>query len=261
VYLGYSDMPAYLTTSLLVLVGSASAWHTPVAPLKANTITVLRCRTIVAQDAEPKVDDAPSTDGQPPAESSSGNYDLRSKVKEQSKQGVGFNQFDPVLSATTFVSRRFGLAGGLALVGLLAATEGNEIVKSFTDKGPQAVNSDPVDLGNGLIYKDTFVGSGNGDAITSKSMGSVIGLKIRVLIGDKLLYDTAQEKPIAFRYGKRPFENVLCEGVEQGIRGMRVGGVRELEVPSSLAPKGLDLPEGVRLKYVVEVTEVLPGYF
>ena len=42
---------------------------------------------------------------------------------------------------------------------------------------------------------------------------------------------------------------------------MKVGGVRELQVPGSLAPKGLELPPGVPLTYVIELTEVLPGYF
>ena len=93
------------------------------------------------------------------------------------------------------------------------------------------------------------------------NMGSVIGLKIKVSIGDKVLFDTANDKPVAFRYGKRPFENVLCEGVEEGIKGMKVGGVRELQLPANLAPKGIQLPDGVPLTYSVELTEVLPGYF
>lgn len=159
---------------------------------------------------------------------------------------------------TSFISRRFGLAGGLAVVGLLAATEGNEILKSFTDKGPQPGSGVAVETASGLVYKDVLVGT-SGDAVGV--MGSIVGIKAKVSIGDKLLYDTASDKPIAFRYGKRPFENVLCEGVEQGVKGMKVGGVRELSVPAALAPKGLELPSGVPLTYIVEVTEVLPGYF
>lgn len=49
-----------------------------------------------------------------------------------------------MLSATQFVSRRFGIFGGLALVGLLAATEGREIVMGLTDKG--AVPGDGVEV-------------------------------------------------------------------------------------------------------------------
>ena len=42
---------------------------------------------------------------------------------------------------------------------------------------------------------------------------------------------------------------------------MRVGSKRKLLVPAALAPKGVDLPAGVPLIYIIEVTEVLPGYF
>ena len=168
------------------------------------------------------------------------------------------NQFDPVLSVTTFVSRRFGLAGGLAVVALLASTEGNEILKSLTDQGPQPGDGVLVTAASGLTYKDVMVGT-TGDGVGVQ--GSIVGVKAKVSIADKVLYDTASDKPIAFRYGKRPFENVLCEGVEQGVRGMKVGGVRELTVPASLAPQGLQeivQKAGVPLTYTVEITEGAP---
>jgi hypothetical protein len=187
-------------------------------------------------------------------------FDLKAQMGAQSKQGAGFNQFDPVLSATSFISRRFGLVGGLALVALLAATEGNEIVKGFSDKGPQPGSGATVTTASGLSWTEQLVGT-SGSAITSSSVGSVIGLKVKVSIGEKILFDTELDKPVAFRYGKRPFENVLCDGVEQGIVGMKVGGRRTLTVPATLAPRGLELPSGVPLTYAVEVTEVLPGYF
>lgn len=50
--------------------------------------------------------------------------------------GAGFNQFDPILTLSGFISRRFGIVGGLAVVALLASTEGAEILKSLNDKGP-----------------------------------------------------------------------------------------------------------------------------
>jgi len=162
---------------------------------------------------------------------------------------------------TTFISRRFGLAGGLAVVALLASTEGNEILKSLTDQGPQPGNGVLVTTASGLAYKDVLVGT-SGDGVGVQ--GSIVGIKAKVSIADKVLYDTASDKPIAFRYGKRPFENVLCEGVEQGVRGMKVGGVRELTVPAALGPQGLKAQleaAGVPLTYTVEITEVLPGYF
>ena len=138
---------------------------------------------------------------------------------------------------------------------LLASTEGNEILKSLGDKGPIPGSGEVITTATGLAYKDVLIGT-TGDQVGV--MGSIVGIRAKVSIADKVLYDTAGEKPIAFRYGKRPFENVLCEGVEQGVKGMKVGGVRELTVPASLAPKGLQAQleaAGQPLIYTVEVTE------
>jgi hypothetical protein len=41
--------------------------------------------------------------------------------------GVRFNQFDPVLKVTGFLSRDFGKSGGLAIFAALAAVKGGEI--------------------------------------------------------------------------------------------------------------------------------------
>jgi len=210
------------------------------------------------QAAEAAVDD---TTASAAADEKPSKFDLKGLAKQESKKGAGFNQFDPVLSVTTFVSRRFGLAGGLAVVALLASTEGNEILKAFQDKGPTAGSGEVITTSTGLAYKDVLVGT-TGDQVGI--MGSIVGIKAKVSIADKVLYDTAGDKPIAFRYGKRPFENILCDGVEQGVKGMKVGGVRELTVPAALAPKGLQAQleaAGQPLTYTVEITEVLPGYF
>ena len=70
-----------------------------------------------------------------------------------------------------------------------------------------------------------------------------------------------REKPVAFKYGQRPFQNVICEGVEEGIRGMKVGGKRVLQIPDGLGPPGVEIPPGQVLTYEAELTEVLQGYF
>lgn len=89
------------------------------------------------------------------------------------------------------------------------------------------------------------------------------GAPIRTLpsSGTQVLFDTRQDKPVAFKYGGRPFQSIVCEGVEEGLKGMKAGSKRRLIVPAALAPKGLELPPGVPIVYEIEVTEVLPGYF
>jgi len=184
-------------------------------------------------------------------------YDVSKLTGSSGGAGAGFNQFDPVLTISGFISRRFGIVGGLAVVAILASTEGAEIVKSLGDKGPVAGSGETITTASGLQYVDMLVGT-TGD----KPMpGTVVGFNAVVKIDDKVLFDTRNDKPVAFKLGQRPFQNIVCEGVEEGLKGMRVGGKRTLLVPSALAPKGLELPPGVPLTYEIEVTEVLPGYF
>ena len=207
-------------------------------------------RSAPDDEAPTDVEEKPATPSRP------ARYDA-SKLVDSS--GPGFNQFDPVLTATRGLSRRFGLAGGLAIFGILLVVEGGEIVKALGTQEPVAGSNEVVTLPSGLKYTESLIGRA-GDAVSLP--GSVIGLAIRVSIGDKVIFDsTADAKPVAFKLGQRPFQNVLCEGVEQGIKGMRTGGKRRLLVPKSLAPPGVDVPDGVALVYDVEVKEVLPGYF
>lgn len=109
----------------------------------------------------------------------------------------------------------------------------------------------------GLQITEILVGKGGSTPLP----GYIVGINAVVSVGDRVIYDTTTEKPIAFKLGQRPFQNVICEGVEEGIKDMKVGGKRRLDVPKALAPPGVDLPPGVPLTYEVEVTEVLSGYF
>mmetsp|Transcript_5356 Transcript_5356/g.16378 ORF Transcript_5356/g.16378 Transcript_5356/m.16378 type:complete len:248 (-) Transcript_5356:576-1319(-) len=205
---------------------------------------------------EQKADEKPNESLPPPPPAS---YDLKQvSDKQRAGGGAGFNVglVDPIASATGFVSRRFGLAGGLAIVALLAATEGREIVGALLDKGPVQGDGKLVTTQSGLQYADLLIGSGD-----VPIPGAIIGLDAVVSIGGKVLYDTKTDKRLAFKYGQRPFQSVICEGVEEGLKGMRPGGKRKLLVPKALAPKGVDLPDGVTLEYEIELLEVLPNYF
>uniref|UniRef100_A0A7S4F3I0 peptidylprolyl isomerase n=1 Tax=Chrysotila carterae TaxID=13221 RepID=A0A7S4F3I0_CHRCT len=209
--------------------------HQVVTPRRSPSPTA--CSPAKSDEQSESAQAAPSAAPAPPAR-----YDLK-KVRDAS--GAGFNQFDPVLSLSGFLSRRFGIVGGLALVGILAATEGQEIIRALNDKGPIAGSGEVVTTPSGLQYVDVLIGT-SGD---SPLPGAVVGLKAKVSIGDQVLFDTGTQKPLAFKYGQRPFASVMCEGVEEGLKGMKPGGKRQLRVPAALAPKGVDLPAGVVLDY------------
>ena len=51
-----------------------------------------------------------------------------------------------------------------------------------------------------------------------------------------------------------------AQGLEEGIVGMRVGGIRKLTIPLELAPKGMKLPPDVPLIYEVTLNEVFDNY-
>jgi hypothetical protein len=211
------------------------------------------------------VEDETKADPEVPSEKSTNNenknsdrYDVSKLVGGQDEDGSGFNQFDPVLSTTGFLSRRFGIFGGLAIFAGLALVEGNEILKGLADVTPLEGSGETTTTASGLKITEILIGKAGSAPIP----GYIIGLRAVVKIGDQVIYETAAgEKPVAFKYGQRPFQNVICEGVEEGIKGMRAGGKRVLDVPANLAPPGVDLPPGVPLTYQIELTEVLSGYF
>lgn len=215
-------------------------------------VRTLAYRSLLQMVDEADAPQAPETPAK--AQPRPGMYDLS---KLQSTDGGGFNKFDPVLSASSFISRRFGIVGGLALVAALAATEGSEIFKSFTATGPVPGTGETVQLADGLSYVDLLVGTQGGTVLP----GNIIGFHAVVSVAGKQLFDTHTDKPIAYTYGKRPYPSLVCAGVEEGIRGMRVGGKRRLSIPQALAPEGVKLPPGVDLTYDVELTEILTNYF
>lgn len=202
-------------------------------------------------------DDENSEEVETQKQPTSDRYDVSKLVGGE--DGEGFNQFDPVLSATGFLSRRFGILGGLAVFAGLAFVEGREILKGLDDVKLEEGSGETITKPSGLKITETLIGSKGGSALLP---GSIVGLRATVKIGDVVIYETKDgEKPVAFKYGQRPFQNVICEGVEEGIKGMKVGGKRVLEVPANLAPAGVDLPPGVPLVYEIELTEVLASYF
>lgn len=249
------------TRALLFL--SLAAASSAFAPPAINTnVNAVHSRIAGKITSFSMVDDPTksSSEEQSPEEQKPGSdrYDVSKLVGGLDEDGSGFNQFDPVLSTTGFLSRRFGIFGGLAIFAGLALVEGREILKGLDDVTPLEGNGETITTPSGLKITEVLVGK----AGTSPLPGYIIGLRATVKIGDQTIYETAAgEKPVAFKYGQRPFQNIICDGVEEGIRGMKTGGKRILDVPANLAPPGVQLPPGVPLTYEVELTECLSGYF
>ena len=244
---------------LLAAAPSISAWTaSPTARVSVHHHRRIQPPVLQVEETPPKEEAETDDEDFAPAPSPPRQYDVRKLVGSGKDEGggAGFNQFDPVLTATGFIPRRFGLVGGLGLVVALAAVEGKEIVAALFATGPIEGSGELVTTASGLQYRELLIAR-SGD---SPLPGNLVGFNAKVSIGDKVLLDTAGGKPVAFKFGQRPFQNVVCAGLEEGIKGMKVGGKRTLLVPQSLAPPGVMLPEGVPLVYEVELTEVLPNY-
>lgn len=212
----------------------------------------------MAEDGKEGVDTPPPVAADPKESESKKNtpaaFNLNKNVDATTKGGkAGFNQFDPVLAITGFVSRRFGLVGGLAVVAILASTEGKDIVKALLAKPAEKGTGEVFETENGVEYEDILIGAdGEGKA---PEVGKLVGMTVEVTIADQTF-----KKNVAFKYGSKPYQSLVCAGLEEGIESMRVGGRRKLTIPLALAPAGMRLPPGVPLLYDVTLNEVFENY-
>lgn len=177
---------------------------------------------------------------------------------------------DAVASALT---RRFGLAGGLAWLGVLTAGVVGEQVKTRLEvaeaaKTTRAVDNAPViTLPDGTTYQDVVAGGG-----TAISKGLLVALHSTLTANGLPVDDTlARKKPIVFIAGTRPLTGGLTPGAEAALAGMRAGGVRVVTVPpasgfgstgATLRPtehvpeKRGDVPPNATLTYRLQVVSV-----
>ena len=76
--------------------------------------------------------------------------------KGDKRLGKGVNLFDPAATASRFLTRRFGIVGGLGFVALLASTELYEIGKALLERDSEGTG-EVVETPSGLSYRDIKV--------------------------------------------------------------------------------------------------------
>lgn len=104
-----------------------------------------------------------------------------------------------------------------------------------------------------LQITDTKVGTG---------AEAVPGRKVKVhytgTLLDGLKFDSSRDsgQPFEFTLGQRE----VIDGWDEGIKGMRVGGIRQLVIPASMGyganGSGENIPPNAALKFEVELLEV-----
>jgi len=215
-------------------------------------------------------DDASPAPEQPAAAAASSDDAEASKRKRAEALGKGVNLFDPAATLSRLITRRFGFVGGLAFVLALGSTEGVEIwkaVRENLDPG-EAPSGEGVTYTDGLVATDLKIGTGG-----TPSAGDFVGVHVLVSTlasGEPeseraVLLDTrAKGRPLAFVFNKT--KSARLAGVEEGLAGMKRGGVRQMDLPAN---QGLGVPLGglpagpspFPLRVVLSLEEVTPAYY
>jgi len=148
-----------------------------------------------------------------------------------------------------------GFVAGLTAGALLTAAVIDVLPGPSNDSSGTPVTS-PND---GLKWTDVKVGSG-----TPATAGKVVTVRYTLWLADGTLIGSSeyQGSPLTFALGK----GVVIQGLDQGVVGMRVGGIRWLTIPPALAygsageisQSGPAIPPNSTLVFVVELLGVGP---
>lgn len=107
---------------------------------------------------------------------------------------------------------------------------------------------------SGLIYDDITVGSGDAAAL-----GQTVSVHYTGWLTDGTKFDSSKDRsePFEFPLGA----GYVIRGWDEGVQGMRVGGVRKLTIPPELGygarGAGGVIPPNATLTFEVELLEIL----
>jgi FKBP-type peptidyl-prolyl cis-trans isomerase FkpA len=156
----------------------------------------------------------------------------------------------PAIAMRRETSLAVGLVAGLALGALLTA--------SVSDAFPVKPNT-PVPPAEGLLENDVQVGSG-----PAATAGKVLKIQYTIWLGDGTRIDSSADHGNSFTFTLGKGE--VIKGFDQGLVGMRVGGVRWLTIPPALAygaagaqaSTGPSIPPNSTLVCVIALLSVSP---
>ena len=109
-----------------------------------------------------------------------------------------------------------------------------------------------ITTNTGLQYEDTTVGDG-----AEAKKGTMVSVHYTGTLEDGTQFDSSRSRgPFEFALGG----GMVIAGWDEGVAGMKVGGVRKLVIPSDLAygPAGIPgaIPGGATLHFEVELLAV-----
>ncbi len=103
------------------------------------------------------------------------------------------------------------------------------------EKRPIKVSGEGISMPSGVKYWDVQTGSGNPAA-----KGHVVKVMFMAWVENGKMFDgsTSLDKPTIFTLGY----GQVIPGWEEGMEGMKVGGVRQLKIPSEMAYGASGMP-------------------
>jgi FKBP-type peptidyl-prolyl cis-trans isomerase len=149
-----------------------------------------------------------------------------------------------------------GLVAGLVLGALLTAS----VSDAFPVK-PRNINQPtPELLAEGLLWNDVQPGSG-----AAATNGKVLKIQYTIWLGDGTRIDSSADHGNSFTFTLGKGE--VIKGFDEGLVGMRVGGVRWLTIPPALAygaagaraTTGPSIPPNATLVCVIALLSVSPS--
>jgi FKBP-type peptidyl-prolyl cis-trans isomerase FkpA len=146
----------------------------------------------------------------------------------------------------------------ISLVLSLAACGSDAVVEPLTNEDFAAALNVDLDAmtqtASGLYWQDLEVGAGD-EAV----VGATIKVQYEGWLRNGTLFDTSRDTgfPFTFQLGA----GFVIEGWDEGVVGMRVGGIRKLVIPPELgygATVRGSIPANSTLVFDVELEEIVP---
>jgi FKBP-type peptidyl-prolyl cis-trans isomerase FkpA len=130
----------------------------------------------------------------------------------------------PAIAMRRETALAVGLVAGLVLGALLTAS----VSDAFPVKPSNIKQKTPVYLAEGLLWNDVQLGSG-----ATVTAGKMVKIQYTIWLGDGTRIDSSADHGNSFTFTVGKGE--VIKGFDEGLVGMRVGGVRWLTIPPSLA--------------------------
>jgi FKBP-type peptidyl-prolyl cis-trans isomerase FkpA len=130
----------------------------------------------------------------------------------------------PAIAMRSETALAVGLVAGLVLGALLTAS----VSDAFPVKPRNIKQTTPLPLAEGLLWNDVQLGSG-----PTATAGKVVKIQYTIWLGDGTRIDSSADHGNSFTFtlGK----GQVIKGFDDGLVGMRVGGIRWLTIPPALA--------------------------